>query len=768
MNLDFLAKLLLQHDDSPFVGSHDLNLHLMNAAEEGRVKPGVAVALDQRLVIAQQQGQAAGGAAGSQGGIASLEFANVLKAPETVSSLAWLASPGQPADDCLLVGTSTGFLQVHALTGATLHRQDLHEGPLTCISVRLGGMGTDPGDLSEDITVCAPDAVMRLTLLDIRAVVRWQKGAQGRGWWGAAPVAPTLSLAKWQLPRGTGPRSFAISLGSAPPSLYSMLAGRESGEKSQIFTTGAGPPLATLEAGRCFELIAFKRLGQSEVVASKLVDESNGGGLFSLISRAREALPIGLPSRPSLLGGRSKGKEERAKIKGSSASLAASVWDEKRAVTRVSMSPCGTLAACCDNLGRVLLVDTAATLVIRMLKGYRDAQVAWLLGPAGLQQRRRHRHSSRQQQHQQQLEEDGEEEVQSVRRGPDELGLHGQQGRAEQAQQGAGREDTGSAAAGSSREDWEARWSDSDESVSVSAAEASAPEQQQGPRQGEVGHHFPAHPAAGDTVSKADSMGNTHAPDSSGEIRLSSAVHAAALEFLPVEPGAELLHQQPKAAEEAAIQAAGMQTQGPSAASLAGSNQAGSSFSALPDLDEPLQLAATQPVQPAHDNAPPAEVLGPLLVIAGQHGQQVGAGGLQVQRQGSQQDDAGTELPQSPSGQRDDARQQLYVVVYAPRRAAVELWQPHSGRRAAAVRYQSQHAVLLQQPIRPPQQTGPQAGPRSSTGIAELSAAHNAAAREATWLEASGGAAVLASNSVWMLDLESLQLLDLRKLLLGL
>jgi hypothetical protein len=46
--------------------------------------------------------------------------------------------------------------------------------------------------------------------------------------------------------------------------------------------------------------------------------------------------------------------------------------------------PCsGRLAACCDNLGRVLLVDTAGTLVVGMLKGYRDAQVAWLVCHGG-------------------------------------------------------------------------------------------------------------------------------------------------------------------------------------------------------------------------------------------------------------------------------------------------------------------------------------------------------------------------------------------------
>jgi hypothetical protein len=38
MNLDYLAKLLLQHDDNPFVGSQYLQQQLLNAAEEGRVQ----------------------------------------------------------------------------------------------------------------------------------------------------------------------------------------------------------------------------------------------------------------------------------------------------------------------------------------------------------------------------------------------------------------------------------------------------------------------------------------------------------------------------------------------------------------------------------------------------------------------------------------------------------------------------------------------------------------------------------------------------------
>jgi hypothetical protein len=49
-------------------------------------------------------------------------------------------------------------------------------------------MGLDPEDLSEDITICAPGAVMRLPCLDVRAVVRWHAQRRER----AAAVEPRV------------------------------------------------------------------------------------------------------------------------------------------------------------------------------------------------------------------------------------------------------------------------------------------------------------------------------------------------------------------------------------------------------------------------------------------------------------------------------------------------------------------------------------------------------------------------------------------------
>uniref|UniRef100_A0ACB8GAN6 Rab3 GTPase-activating protein non-catalytic subunit n=1 Tax=Sphaerodactylus townsendi TaxID=933632 RepID=A0ACB8GAN6_9SAUR len=52
--------------------------------------------------------------------------------------------------------------------------------------------------------------------------------------------------------------------------------------------------------------------------------------------------------------------------------------DSRRHGERICLSPCNSLAAVTDDFGRVLLLDVARGLAIRMWKGYRDAQVGWI------------------------------------------------------------------------------------------------------------------------------------------------------------------------------------------------------------------------------------------------------------------------------------------------------------------------------------------------------------------------------------------------------
>ncbi|EGZ17480.1 hypothetical protein PHYSODRAFT_504554 [Phytophthora sojae] len=57
--------------------------------------------------------------------------------------------------------------------------------------------------------------------------------------------------------------------------------------------------------------------------------------------------------------------------------------DDRRRCRVLVLSPTGRLAAVSDTLGRILLVDTSRMIVIRMWKGYRNAQCGWMQGSEG-------------------------------------------------------------------------------------------------------------------------------------------------------------------------------------------------------------------------------------------------------------------------------------------------------------------------------------------------------------------------------------------------
>lgn len=70
-------------------------------------------------------------------------------------------------------------------------------------------------------------------------------------------------------------------------------------------------------------------------------------------------------------------------------------YDDHRSGNRIWLSPYNRLAAIADNLGRVVLVDSRYNVILRVWKGYRDAQCSFMkvdekLGKTSAQQKRRH------------------------------------------------------------------------------------------------------------------------------------------------------------------------------------------------------------------------------------------------------------------------------------------------------------------------------------------------------------------------------------------
>ena len=67
----------------------------------------------------------------------------------------------------VLVGTATGYLQVHSDEGALLHRQRLHTSAVTSIRMRVAGMHISADDSSEDVTVCFEDAAACFSSIEV-------------------------------------------------------------------------------------------------------------------------------------------------------------------------------------------------------------------------------------------------------------------------------------------------------------------------------------------------------------------------------------------------------------------------------------------------------------------------------------------------------------------------------------------------------------------------------------------------------------------------
>lgn len=169
-------------------------------------------------------------------------------------------------DVCLLLGTSLGYLQLHAEDGQLLHRQRLHTTSAQTLSARVSGMGKlvhnhlcclcsvaqsllvavagnsclllcaglKPDDGAEDVSMTFRDSIVKITALEIRSLVR--KQLQIRRWDDDSTASP-LSYNIWDL-RKAGPRSAGIVAGLNPPSLYGSLTGRETQPKLLLLTAG--------------------------------------------------------------------------------------------------------------------------------------------------------------------------------------------------------------------------------------------------------------------------------------------------------------------------------------------------------------------------------------------------------------------------------------------------------------------------------------------------------------------------------------------------
>lgn len=181
----------------------------------------------------------------------------------------------------------------------------------------------------------------------------WPAVRLGGGW---AKHWLTLALPV-PMSRKAGPRSAALCLGPPPPSLYAALSGRPATpHRVRILTAGSGPPLAAYEAEETptpglLTLVsdlasstASSLLGRAAAYVpgrSLLGGLRRGGGSsdsMSAASRSSSAADLAASGQPGQQQ-QQQGRRKAEKIPGEPATLTAAVWDEKRSVTQMALSP---------------------------------------------------------------------------------------------------------------------------------------------------------------------------------------------------------------------------------------------------------------------------------------------------------------------------------------------------------------------------------------------------------------------------------------------
>nr|XP_042114717.1 rab3 GTPase-activating protein non-catalytic subunit isoform X3 [Peromyscus maniculatus bairdii] len=288
------------------------------------------------------------------------------------------SSTGRPDWTCIVVGFTSGYVRFYTESGVLLLAQLLNEDRVLQLKCRTYEIPRHPGvtEQNEELSILYPAAIVTIDgfslFQSLRACRNQVAKAAASGNENIQP--PPLAYKKWglqdidtiidhasigimtlspfdQMKTASNIGGFNAAIKNSPPAM------------SQYITVGSSPFTGFFYAleGSTQPLLSHVALA----VASKLTS-----ALFSAAS--------------GWLGWKSKHEEEtgqKQKPKMEPATPLAvrfGLPDSRRHGESICLSPCNTLAAVTDDFGRVILLDVARGIAIRMWKGYRDAQIGWI------------------------------------------------------------------------------------------------------------------------------------------------------------------------------------------------------------------------------------------------------------------------------------------------------------------------------------------------------------------------------------------------------
>uniref|UniRef100_A0A8C7E4X7 RAB3 GTPase activating non-catalytic protein subunit 2 n=1 Tax=Naja naja TaxID=35670 RepID=A0A8C7E4X7_NAJNA len=288
------------------------------------------------------------------------------------------SSTGRPDWTCIVVGFTSGYVRFYTESGVLLLAQLLNEDRVLQLKCRTYEIPRHPGvtEQNEELSILYPSAIVTIDgfslFQSLRACRNQVARATAAGNENVQP--PPLTYKKWGLQDAESIVDH-VSVGIMTLSPFdqmktaSTIGGFNAAIKnnppamSQYITVGSNP----------FTGFFYALEGSSQPLLSHVA--------FTVASKLTSAF---FNAASGWLGWKNKQEEEpvqKQKPKVEPATplpVRFGIPDSRRHGERICLSPCNSLAAITDDFGRILLLDVARGLSVRMWKGYRDAQVGWI------------------------------------------------------------------------------------------------------------------------------------------------------------------------------------------------------------------------------------------------------------------------------------------------------------------------------------------------------------------------------------------------------
>ncbi|KAL5707532.1 hypothetical protein ACHQM5_018426 [Ranunculus cassubicifolius] len=266
----------------------------------------------------------------------------------------------------ICVATSNGYLLLYSLHGHLIHKQIVHPGRILRLHVRGSKSSSRHDGLSsEDVCVVMPGVIARFDGADLRSLLqRWFQESHSQFW--------------GQKPKNGESDGLQNSFGRLPYQLWNV---SKYGLCSDAAITGIiPPPLLELQSSERYYCAVT--IGVDAVISAyRLSADRKRSIVGAILSKVVPAAFSTLSSVSRMIWRSQTPPPKKEEVKTQPFAKASSLTclkDHNRKGEKLTLSPGGTLAAITDSLGRILLLDTEALVVLRIWKGYRDAHCLFM------------------------------------------------------------------------------------------------------------------------------------------------------------------------------------------------------------------------------------------------------------------------------------------------------------------------------------------------------------------------------------------------------